>query len=148
MSEPFRAAALVIVRDISGRILLVRSNRRAHRWELPGGSVERGESPMAAAHREVTEETGLRIDDLRMVGLYHGTIDGLLRIAFSAVAADSMAQPTAVQDEIDEVGWFEPTGLPRPMPVIAVQMIRDSECGEVILTTVQDDRELIEARSQ
>ena len=31
-------------------------------WQLPGGWIERGESPVAAARREVLEETGLEIE--------------------------------------------------------------------------------------
>jgi ADP-ribose pyrophosphatase YjhB (NUDIX family) len=32
---------------------------RLHKWDLPKGKIEEGEAPMAAALREVTEETGL-----------------------------------------------------------------------------------------
>jgi mutator protein MutT len=50
-----------VVRDDAGRLLLVRRGREpgAGRWSLPGGRVEPGETPAAAAAREVAEETGL-----------------------------------------------------------------------------------------
>ena len=38
-------------------------------WQLPGGWIELGESPGQAAQREVMEETGLEIGELRLVGL-------------------------------------------------------------------------------
>ena len=38
-------------------------------WQLPGGWIELGESPEQSARREVAEETGLRLGDLRLVGL-------------------------------------------------------------------------------
>ena len=38
-------------------------------WQLPGGWIELGESPEQTARREVTEETGLGIDQPRFVGL-------------------------------------------------------------------------------
>jgi 8-oxo-dGTP pyrophosphatase MutT (NUDIX family) len=34
------------------------------RWGLPGGHVEDSEEPLAAAHRELLEETGLTVDRL------------------------------------------------------------------------------------
>lgn len=56
-------AAGAVVRDTAGRFLLVRRANppEAGRWTLPGGRVEPGESPAAAAAREVTEETGLDV---------------------------------------------------------------------------------------
>ena len=38
-------------------------------WQLPGGWIETGESPEAAARREVGEETGLGLGALRFVGI-------------------------------------------------------------------------------
>jgi 8-oxo-dGTP diphosphatase len=52
-----RAAAGVLFRDGSGRVLLVRPTYKDD-WEVPGGAVEADESPLAAARREVREELG------------------------------------------------------------------------------------------
>ena len=38
-------------------------------WQLPGGWIELGESPEQSARREVVEETGLGLGELRFVGL-------------------------------------------------------------------------------
>lgn len=38
--------------------------------QLPGGGIDPGESPIAALHREVFEETGWRIADPRRIGAY------------------------------------------------------------------------------
>jgi 8-oxo-dGTP diphosphatase len=52
-----------VVRDPSGRLLLVRRGRppSAGLWSVPGGRVEPGETPAQAAVREVREETGLDV---------------------------------------------------------------------------------------
>ena len=55
--------------DASGRILLM--NRSDHSgWGLPGGWVEQGEKPIDAVVREVREETSLRVEVKRLVGVF------------------------------------------------------------------------------
>lgn len=54
------AAAGVLYLDSDGNPLLVQPSYKAH-WDLPGGIVECGESPKAAAIREVKEELGLTV---------------------------------------------------------------------------------------
>ncbi len=48
---------VLIAKD--NKILLVKSSYGSQRWSLPGGGVDRGESCMSAASRELAEETGL-----------------------------------------------------------------------------------------
>jgi 8-oxo-dGTP pyrophosphatase MutT (NUDIX family) len=57
-----RAAARVLLLDPTDRVLLVRFDDRATNyawWATPGGGIGPGETPEAAAVREVAEETGL-----------------------------------------------------------------------------------------
>lgn len=52
------ATARGLVRDLTGRWLIVQPVGRRH-WQLPGGKLERDESPTDACRREVAEEVGL-----------------------------------------------------------------------------------------
>ncbi|MBO0851081.1 MAG: NUDIX hydrolase, partial [Pseudonocardia sp.] len=52
-----RVAAGALFVD-GGRVLLVRKTY-GNRWDIPGGYVDRGESPRAACRREVREEIGI-----------------------------------------------------------------------------------------
>ncbi|MFI5672460.1 NUDIX domain-containing protein [Streptomyces sp. NPDC051704] len=55
------ASAAAIVSDEQGRVLIVNPVYK-ERWNLPGGHVEEGELPTAAARREVREEIGLDLE--------------------------------------------------------------------------------------
>ena len=54
-------AAGAVLRNLQGRVLVVEPTCKSH-WELPGGVVESGESPLAAVVREVREEIGIALD--------------------------------------------------------------------------------------
>jgi len=62
-----RTSVRVILLDAAGSVLLFRTvdpvmPESGTWWELPGGGVEKGESPVETAVRELTEETGFVID--------------------------------------------------------------------------------------
>ncbi|GAA0247681.1 NUDIX hydrolase [Cryptosporangium japonicum] len=61
-----RSAAAVLFRDGGGRVLLVEPTYKPD-WEIPGGTVERNESPRAAAAREIEEELGVRVAPGRLL---------------------------------------------------------------------------------
>ncbi len=56
-----RLSVVVIGAVRDGRVLLIRREKSPYEglWGLPGGKVEPGEEPRAAAARELFEETGL-----------------------------------------------------------------------------------------
>ncbi|MFI9081160.1 NUDIX domain-containing protein [Streptomyces sioyaensis] len=57
MATP-RMAAGALFFDGQDQVLLVKPSYKP-KWEIPGGYIERGESPLAACRREVQEELGI-----------------------------------------------------------------------------------------
>jgi len=51
-------------------VLLTHQAEPVPELQLPGGGIDPGESPIAALHREVFEETGWRIGGVRRLGVY------------------------------------------------------------------------------
>ncbi len=96
--------ANLLVVDDAGRILCVRTTYLGPGWMLPGGRIERGETPHRGAERETREETGLSARALRLV-----LVDGRHRRDTSFVfIGELLGGELAPQvGEIAEAGWID-----------------------------------------
>ncbi len=93
------------------RVLLVRQFRhlaRADSWELPGGGALPGESPEAAAQRELREEGGYRAGRLTFLTRFLPSVAYLDETAYCYLGEDLVADPLASDD--DE--FFERRAVP------------------------------------
>lgn len=62
---------------------------RPLKWDLPGGRFEDGEGPAASVLREIEEETGLSVRDIRPIGIageHHDDGSHSITIAYRAEA--------------------------------------------------------------
>jgi len=117
--HPGSVVLLPLLED--GRVVLIRNYRVAvEDWlvELPAGTLSRGEEPLAAAHRELAEETGYRARSLELLLSFYpspGILDERMHL-FLATGLDP--GPT----ELDAGEQIEPCLVPWPE---ALQMARD-----------------------
>ena len=112
-SHPQLAVSAAIFRD--GKILLVRRARSPAKgfYSLPGGRVEFGETPHTALHREVDEETGLRIEIVDLAGwreVVPGTSGGGHYLILSFAARWISGEPV-LNDELDDFRWLKPDAI-------------------------------------
>ena len=97
-------AVIMAVVDDDGRLLLARGPQWAERrYSVLAGFVEPGESLEAAVAREVREEVGVRVTDVRFLGNQPWPFPSSLMIGFTARALDTEFR---LQDgEIAEARW-------------------------------------------
>lgn len=63
---PIATVGALIYND-AGQVLLVRTQKWSGLWGIPGGKIKCGEASEAALRRELREETGLAVEDIRFV---------------------------------------------------------------------------------
>ncbi|WP_409062414.1 NUDIX hydrolase [Streptomyces sp. SYP-A7185] len=96
-------------------VLLV-FDRRRRTWELPGGTIEPGESPRQAAARELLEETGQQADaPSRFAGYAQFMLRPDQRLEYGALFIGNVARPQPLRDneEVSAFRWWDPKG---PLP--------------------------------
>ena len=106
-------AGVAVLKD--AEVLLIRRGDNGL-WDVPGGGLESGETPEAAARRELSEETGLSAGVLRPLAMFqhpHIYPDGNLveweTHVFTAEYADGEAQ---AGDDALEIRWWPLNALP------------------------------------
>ena len=123
----------VIITDPQGRILLQQRDYPVGAWCLPGGLMELGESTEETAVREVWEETGLKVRDLHLLGVYSGG-EYLCRAAngdewyvvTTTYYTDSFEGEPKVHDrESVALQWFAPSEMPDRLVKTHQKMVRD-----------------------
>jgi 8-oxo-dGTP diphosphatase len=114
MSEGIISVVAALVRDDSGRVLLVRKHGTAA-FMQPGGKRDAGESDVAALSRELTEELGCHVieNSARRLGVFECVAANepgfRVRAAVYAVDIEGAIEPKA---EIEEMVWVDPHALP------------------------------------
>jgi ADP-ribose pyrophosphatase YjhB (NUDIX family) len=94
-----------------GRVYLARRaiEPARGRWSYPGGFLELGEAAQEGARRETEEETRLRVEVGRLIGVYSRPHAGVVTIIFEATVVGGRAEPAA---ETSEVRAFGPDDIP------------------------------------
>lgn len=125
---PRLAPCVIVVIRRDDRLLLAKSSRgKRHFYSLIAGFVEPGESLEQAVQREVKEETGLEVSNIRYHASEPWPFPHQLMVGFFAdyAGGDLVLQ----EDELADAGWFLPGNTP-PVPpetTISGRLIRAME---------------------
>lgn len=98
----------------TGRIYLGRRDIEPAkgRWGNPSGFLELGESLQEGARRETEEETELRVEVGRLIGVYSRPHAGIIAVVYEADVVGGSPNPAAETSEVrdfgpDEIPWDE-----------------------------------------
>ncbi len=126
--------AVIVLVEQGERLLLARgANFPPGRFSAVAGFVEIGESLEAAAQREVREEVGVEITDLRYFSSQPWPFGHSLMVGFHARYAGGELRPDG--SEIVEAAWFERDALPLlPPPISIARRLIDEFLGRAPLS--------------
>ncbi|MCE5272194.1 NUDIX hydrolase [bacterium] len=132
-------ASAVVACLPGGRIVLVRQYRYAldeYVWEVPAGRLEPGEDPLAAARRELAEETGYVARELTLLARLHSS-PGFSDEVVYLYRAEGLVpgEPSPDPQERLEVREFN---LLEALDLIDAGLITDSKTVSAILLAGRD----------
>ena len=109
-----RASAGAVLLDPQGRILLARPHYKPV-WDLPGGVVDAGESPLSACWREVSEEFGITPVVERLIGVvwippWPPRLPSNVFVFGGRLSTRDVAEISVQAEEIAEYGFYDPDG--------------------------------------
>lgn len=104
MRHSFKTARCILYRDNEFLLAIHASfwGKQHRRWGLPGGQIERGESPHDAVSRELEEELSLFLPSLLEIGPYP------YKRSLHMVYAAEVTEPIKEWDDTEllDIGWF------------------------------------------
>lgn len=95
-------SACALVTRADDTVLLVKTRSRKG-WEVPGGRVDVGETPLDGAIRETLEETGIHCRLTHMTGIYTNLTTGVVCFAF---LGEYISGELTASAETPQVAWI------------------------------------------
>lgn len=142
MQQEFKIGVFGIIKDQENRILLCLRNDHDI-WNLPGGRLEKGESPWQGVIREVKEETGLNVEIVRLIGVYSKPNKDEIVFSFECKV---LGGELTLNDEAKDIKYFSIDDIPENTVQKQVERIKDffENKDSVVLKIQQTEKSTID----
>jgi len=111
-----KPTASALITNNKGQVLLVKRGIKPKfgYWDLPGGFLEEGEDPIQGLKREMKEELGVEIYNIRYLGVYMDWYEcgynmSTLNIIYSAKIKSGKIRPMS---DVGDIKWFNKSKIP------------------------------------
>ena len=115
--KPRLSGCRVLAFDEEERLLLIRHSYGSGKWMPPGGGLARGEDPLAAAARELHEETACRLDFAVLLVQTSEQLGGAAN-EVHVIGGTTRDAPRPDRREVIEARFFHTHALPENMPAM------------------------------
>lgn len=111
------ADCVVIAKEIEPKVLLIRRGNEPFKgcWAFPGGFMNMDETTEQCAVRELEEETGLKVTEIKQIGAY-SKVDRDPRgrtVTVAYLVVIDKAEAVKGGDDAAKAQWFPISGLPK-----------------------------------
>ena len=110
------ADCIVISREAEPKVLLIQRGQEPFKgaWAFPGGFMDMDETTEQCAIRELEEETGLRVSDIKQIGAYSKVDRDPRGRTITVAYLTIIDEPIAVtgQDDAANAEWWPVDALP------------------------------------
>ncbi|MDD4153468.1 MAG: NUDIX hydrolase [bacterium] len=132
--NPYPTVDVIITsRDHPQALIMVRRKYSPRGWALPGGFINWGESAEAAAVREMREETGLELQDIKQFHVYSDPARDPRGHTMSVVfTATTNGEPVGGDDAAEAV-WMDLKSLPPDITFDHRRIIEDWVAASISL---------------
>jgi len=101
-------------------------------WTCPGGKPEFGENIINAVKRETEEETGIKVNELKLASVSNDIAYGDHFVTLGFVCNNFDGQPKIMEpNKITEWKWFSMNELPKPLFLPSEKLINNYKEGKI-----------------
>ncbi|HEX2994245.1 MAG TPA: NUDIX domain-containing protein [Anaerolineales bacterium] len=115
--KPQVGTTMIITKDDKVLLIKRKGPHGTGTWSTPGGHLDFGETPEQCAVREVKEEVGLDVRDIRFRCVTNDVFEATGKHYITIwMDGKSTGEPSiAAEEEVAEIGWFAWNALPNPL---------------------------------